>query len=252
MIPEWTALPLGIAIASLATMVGLGGGVLWVPLLVLLMGLDPVTAVVTSLAIQVVGMASGAVASVIKKKTNPRLGAVLALASIPGVLAGALIQRFMEPTWILCVVGGACLGTGLLFVFAREDHTVSPQTVVPLRAVVPYLWIPPILSILTGMVSVGIGDFLVPILRNRLKIRMDVAIGACLLVMSCNAAVALAAHLASGRFFSPALALWGSCGALLGGQIGPRLAGRVADQTLKEVFIYGLSLVGIHVLFNAW
>jgi len=41
-------------------------------------------------------------------------------------------------------------------------------------------------------------------------------------------------------------------GALAGGQIGPRLAGKISDQTLKEIFTYGLSLVGIHVLFNAW
>jgi hypothetical protein len=47
------------------------------------------------------------------------------------------------------------------------------------------------------------------------------------------------------------IVVWALFGVLIGGQIGPRLAGVIPDQTLKEIFIYGLSLVGIHILFNA-
>ncbi len=83
--------------------------------------------------------------------------------------------------------------------------------------------------------------------------RMDAAIGACLVVMSLNAAAAFGMHVViAGGSFSGGTALFGALGALVGGQIGPRIATRVSDQTLKEVFIYGLSLIGIHVLFNAW
>ncbi len=96
------------------------------------------------------------------------------------------------------------------------------------------------------------GDFLVPILRNRLKMRMDAAIAACLVVMAINAVVAFTLHWIAGGTFSGRIAIFGMMGALVGGQIGPRIADRVPDQTLKEVFIYGLSLIGIHALFNAW
>jgi len=74
--------------------------------------------------------------------------------------------------------------------------------------------------------------------------------GACLIVMAMNAALAAMLHIIVGDKLATSLVLWAIPGVLLGGQIGPRLAGRLPDQTLKEIFIYGLSLAGIHMMFN--
>ena len=79
---------------------------------------------------------------------------------------------------------------------------------------------------------------------------MESAMSACLIVMAMNAALAAILHLMIGEKFATNLVLWAIPGVLLGGQIGPRLAGRIPDQTLKEIFIYGLSLAGIHMMFN--
>jgi uncharacterized protein len=249
---EWLALPVGIVIATLATMVGLGGGVLWVPYLVFVARLEPQVAVVTSLLIQAGGMASGGAAIVMQKKTDPRLALMIAAAAFPGVAFGVWLQRVIDPHSLVFMVGLACMACGLVFVVAREDHHFSATNGVPLRSVVPYLGWATGLSVITGVLSVGVGDFLVPILRNRLKMTMGAAIGACLVVMAINATAAFTLYWAWGGSFSAPTAMWGMMGALVGGQIGPRIADRVPDQTLKEVFIYGLSLIGIHALFNAW
>ena len=74
--------------------------------------------------------------------------------------------------------------------------------------------------------------------------------GACLIVMAMNAALAAVLHVMIGERFATGMVLWALPGVLLGGQVGPRLAGRMPDQTLKEIFIYGLSLAGIHMMFN--
>jgi uncharacterized protein len=249
--PEWTCFPVGIVIAALATMVGLGGGILWTPYLIFVAKLDPAQAVLTSLIIQVWGMGSGAVATLRKKNTDPKLALLIAAASFPGVAVGVGLTTVVEPESLVFLLGAACLATALVFVAVREDYEFLPTRTVSTRSVVPYLWIPPAFSILTGLLSVGVGDFLVPILRNRLGMKMEAAIGVCLLVMAANAAVAAGLHLIRGEGFSEKLLLWAVMGVLVGGQIGPRLASKVPDQTLKEVFIYGLALVGIHILFNA-
>jgi uncharacterized protein len=249
---EYMALPVGVVIATLATMVGLGGGVLWVPYLVFVGRLEPSEAVLTSLVIQVGGMASGGLAAIVKKKTSPRLAFLIAGSAFPGLALGVWLQRVVDPLSLVFLVGLACLATSLVFVISREDNHFSPTSEVSLRSIVPYLWTPPTLSVATGLLSVGVGDFLVPILRNRLKMKMDAAIGACLIVMSINATAAVILHLLAGMSFSVRTAIFGLLGALVGGQIGPRIADRVPDQTLKEIFIYGLSLIGIHVLFNSW
>jgi len=92
----------------------------------------------------------------------------------------------------------------------------------------------------------------VPILRNRLNMKMDAAIGACLILMAINAAIASTLHIAIGETFSARLVFSAALGVIAGGQIGPRVAQMVPDQTLKEIFIYGLSLAGIHIVFNAF
>jgi uncharacterized membrane protein YfcA len=249
---NWTALPIGVLIASLATMVGLGGGILWTPYLIFVAGLKPPVAVLTSLLIQTCGMGSGGVTAMRRRKISPTLVLALAVSALPGVAAGVLLQAVIEQRALVFILGAACMATALIFVLARESFDFVPNDHLPLRSLVPYLWLPPLFSVLTGLLSIGVGDFLVPILRNRLRMRMDAAIGACLILMSFNAAVAGVLHLLQGTRFPLGLFLWAVAGALVGGQIGPRLAHKISDQTLKEIFTYGLSLVGIHVLFNAW
>ncbi len=196
------AFPVGITIATLATMVGLGGGVLWVPYLVFVAGLEPSAAILTSLVIQIAGMASGGMTTILQRKTDMRLALMLAAAALPGVAIGVWLQQVINAQSLVFLVGLACLACGLVFVIAREDrHFLATREVSP-RAVVPYLWTCPALSVVTGLLSVGAGDFLVPVLRNRLHMRMDAAIGACLVVMSLNAAAAFGMHvvIAGGSF----------------------------------------------------
>ncbi len=220
-------LPAGVMIATLATMVGLGGGVLWVPYLVLVAGLKPPVAIMTSLVIQIAGMASGGVATIRQEKTDIRLALILAASAFPGVAFGVWLQGMVNAQSLLFLVGLACMACSLAFVAAREDHDILQTKDVALRAVLPYLWIPSAISVITGLLSVGAGDFLVPVLRNRLRIRMDAAIGACLVVMTINAFAAFLLHILAGGSFSGRTVLFGSMGALLGGQIGPRISDRI-------------------------
>ncbi len=143
--------PVGIVIASLATMVGLGGGVLWVPYLVFVAKIEPTVAVLTSLLIQTGGMASGGLASIRQKKTDPRLALMIAAAALPGVAFGVWLQHAINPHSLVFLVGLACMTCGLVFVVAREDHHFSPTKDVPLRSVVPYLWTATGLSVVTGV-----------------------------------------------------------------------------------------------------
>lgn len=249
-IGDWMALPVGIAIATLATMVGVGGGILWTPYLIFVAGLNPAEAVLTSLLIQVVGMGSGGVAAVRKRSADLRLAFLTAAVGIPGLACGVFLKEIINPESLVFILGVACMATALVFVTAREEYDFHPLDHVSLRSAAKDFWIPPLLSVLTGLLSIGVGDFLVPIFRGRHRLKMEAAIGSCLIIMSANAAMAAGLHLLTGERFPVTLFCWAAVGVLVGGQIGPRIADRIADQTLKEIFIYGLSLVGIHILFN--
>lgn len=74
--------------------------------------------------------------------------------------------------------------------------------------------------------------------------------GACLIVTAANAALAATLHIAVENRFATGLVLCAIPVVLLGGQVGLRLAGRIPDHTLKEIFFFGLLLAGIHVMFD--
>jgi hypothetical protein len=251
MLPEWTALFVGIVIATLATMVGIGGGILWAPYLIFIAGVAPQSAVLASLIIQIAGMGSGSIAALRNGGAGLSIAGIMALAALPGVIAGVALGVIIQSDWLVFALGAASLATALVFVSAREDYEFQPKANLSASALIPHLWAPPLFSVLTGLLSVGVGDFLVPLLRARVGMKMRTAIGICLVVMTINAAVAAAIQIGLGVRPPMTIIGWALLGVLIGGQIGPRLAGKIPDQALKEIFIYGLSLVGIHILFNA-
>jgi uncharacterized protein len=247
---DWIALPAGFVIATLATLVGFGGGILWMPFLILVSHLEPTQAVVTSLVIQVGGMGSGSVAVIRAKKADLRLSFWLAACAFLGVPIGVWLCKVVSADSIVFLLGALSLALALVFVYARDDYDDAAVRSVSLKQTAPYLWLSTVFAVLTGLLSMGVGDFLVPILRNRLRLNMESAMAACLIVMAMNAALAAILHLMIGETFATGLVLWAIPGVIIGGQVGPRLAGRIPDQTLKEIFIYGLSLAGIHMMFN--
>ena len=250
MIGEWIALPAGFVIATLATLVGFGGGILWMPFLILVARLETTQAVVTSLVIQVGGMGSGSVAVIRAKKASLRLSLYLSACALLGIPVGVWLGTLVSGASIVFLLGVFSLAMALVFVYTRDDFDNQGVRSVSLRETAPYLWLATLFSVFTGLLSMGAGDFLVPILRNRLRLTMESAMSACLIVMAVNAAFAAALHLMTGETFATRLALWAIPGVILGGQVGPCLAGRISDQTLKEIFIYGLSLAGIHMMFS--
>jgi uncharacterized membrane protein YfcA len=220
------------------------------PYLILVARLDPTQAVVTSLMIQVAGMGSGSVAVIRTRKADLRLALYLSLSAFLGIPVGVWLSRIVSADSMVFLLGVFSLAVALVFVYTQDDLDDSVVKRVSLRQTGPYLWLAAFFSVLTGLLSMGVGDFLVPILRNRLRLCMEAAMASCLIVMAINAALATILHITIGETFATGLVLWAIPGVLLGGQVGPRLAGRISEERLKEIFIYGLSLAGIHMIFN--
>jgi len=41
-------------------------------------------------------------------------------------------------------------------------------------------------------------------------------------------------------------------GVMIGGQIGPRIIRRINERILKEMFVFVLTLFGIHLIYNSF
>lgn len=252
MLDSWLALPAGILIASVVSTVGIGGGILWMPFLMIMFNMEPGTAVVTSLLIQSAGMGSGAVAFWQQRQIDLRLMLFLLAVTIPGIVVGALMTRILSPVHLELILGVLTLSTALIFVSANQRYEDTGQTRSDIRSARRYGWVFSTMAVASGMLSISIGEWLVPVMRSRLSLKMAVAIGTSIATIFGICVLGAVFHLSIGGRADTAILIWAVPGVMIGGQIGPRITEVINDRILKEIFIFLLTLIGIHLIYNSY
>jgi uncharacterized membrane protein YfcA len=159
----------GLGVGILIGLTGIGGGSLMTPLLILVVGVQPVVAIGTDLAY-------GAITKTVGGWRHLRSGTVdlgvskwMAFGSVPGAIAGvALLERLdLDVTVVLALVAGALLVVSLA-VLARALFTRVPpeRPSVPLtaRSKATAVTIGLVLGLVLGLTSVGSGALIGPAL----------------------------------------------------------------------------------------
>ena len=251
MIEALVLLTAGLAISLIVMAVGIGGGLLWTPLLILSFGLPPQEAVAASLMIQVAGLGSGSLAYWRTRLVRKRLVAILFLAALPGVLIGSFLGVQLPQQMVQMALGVISLTVAILFVSAAAPFPARHDPAFDRRRLLEVLPIPGFFGFAMGLLSVGISEWLVPTLRGRLGLSMPEAVATVIPVMFALAVVASLSHGLLAQTLHWEAVFWGGSGTLVGGQLGPRLAQRINEGLLKDSFIYLMTLVGIHLIFQA-
>lgn len=109
----------------LGALTGLGGGVVLVPMLTLLFGVDLRYAIGASL-VSVIATSSGAAAAYVKEGySNLRVGMFLEMATTVGAVAGAYLAVWLNPSWI-AVIFGVVLLSSAWHARTSAKHTPAP------------------------------------------------------------------------------------------------------------------------------
>ena len=246
------AFPAGVIIASVVSAVGIGGGILWMPFFIFFLKLAPETAVITSLLVQTAGMGSGSVAFVRKKTADlPLAGFFLAL-TIPGLALGALLTRLLSSANLELALGILTLTTAFLFVSVNHKYADTGRDQVPVKQAFRYGGIISVLAVASGMLSVSIGEWLVPLMRSRLKLRMHAAVATSIVTIFGTCIAGSMFHLLLGTPADTMALAWAVPGVIIGGQVGPRFTDKINERILKDVFIFLLTLIGIHLIYNSY
>lgn len=246
------AFPAGIIIASVVSAVGIGGGILWMPFFILFLKLSPETAVATSLLVQTAGMGSGSVAFIRKRTADLPLAAVILALTIPGLAIGALFTRLLSSANLELALGILTLTTAFLFVSVNHKYAETGMDRIQLKKAFRYGGIISVLAVASGMLSVSIGEWLVPLMRSRLKLRMRAAVATSIVTIFGTCIAGSMFHLMLGTTADPMVLIWAVPGVIIGGQVGPRLTDKINERVLKDVFIFLLTLIGIHLIYNSY
>jgi uncharacterized membrane protein YfcA len=242
----------GLAVGILVGMTGMGGGSLMTPILILLFGFDPKTAVGTDILHGAVFKSFGAVRHRMLGTVHARLALWMLLGSAPMSLVGVQIASGFgdgADSVMGKIVGAALILGGLGFVaktFLSGKADDSPF-ILATRDKAIAVTIGALCGFVVGLTSVGSGTFfglamlLIYPLTARKIVGTDVFHAAALLW------VAGASHLLHGNVDLHAMA-WLLVGSIPGVLLGSQMSIKIPDTALRTGFAVVLILSGIKLV----
>lgn len=240
-----------IGVGTISSMVGIGGGIFNTPLLMIVFLLSeqfaPATALVAALFL--------AVASSIAywrqdpRPIIPKVGIFLAITTVPGSLIGVALRTMIASPYVLRLIFGLALmpvAIKMLFAVRREKGDIASELAsynmsnLTDKRLVISLFGGFIGGISAGLLGIGGGAVIVPVLTVMMGLPMHAAVATSMFTMMFTASAGTAMNYVSG-FINPYYAVSLGVGMLLGALIGSRLASKVNSVQLKRFF--GLILV---------
>ncbi len=239
----------GLGAGALGAMLGIGGGVLLVPVLVLGFDIPLQEAVPASLLCVVANSCAAAASYVEQHLSDVRLALVLELATVSGAIAGGLLAVVVAP-WAIALAFGA-------FTLYVGTQMVVAQTRIPTEEVQRY--VPQNYAVgiggsflaggLSALLGVGGGPLKVPLMSSVMKVPFKVATATSNLMIGVTGAASVAMYAWHGHvklgLVAPLVV-----GVLLGALVGARLMVVTQTRVLKRLFGVVLLVIALQMLFK--
>lgn len=250
---------------------GLGGGIIVVPLLSIVLGIDLNYAIGASL-ISVIATSSGAATAFLKKGiTNLRIGLFLEIATTIGAVIGAVIAVYIASKNAINIIFGSVLIFSAINGARKKRKTHSvPESRWAKRLrlnasyedkgkVVPYkvtnVWggfsMMSLAGILSGLLGIGSGALKVLAMDNIMKMPFKVSTTTSNFMIGVTAAASAVVYLQKG-YIVPEIAAPVMIGVLAGSRIGAKVLTYVDTYWLKRVFILIITIIGIQMMYKGF
>jgi uncharacterized protein len=253
----------------LGALTGLGGGVVLVPMLSLLLGVDIRYAIGASL-VSVIATSSGAAATYVKEGfSNIRIGMFLEIATTLGALFGATLATRVSPSAIAIVFGLVLMGSAYL---SRRPQSKTEREAPPdplatrlglngsfpdgdgIRSYnvqrVPLGWTLMFgAGTLSGLLGIGSGAMKVLAMDQAMRIPFKVSTTTSNFMIGVTAAASAGVYLARG-YIDPGLSMPVVLGVLAGSLLGTRVLVKAEAKWLRRVFSIVILILGIEMLYK--
>lgn len=253
---------LGGMIAGLwGSVLGLGGGVLIIPMLTLIFGVPMREAIGASL-VCVIATSSGAASLYVKKRlTDIRLGMTLELATTLGAIAGGLVAGIIKPQ-ILSVLFSLLLIYTAWTMFRRKGETGNSQTSsspAVSEEISSYEYKTTHLPLgmgasffagnISGLLGVGGGIIKVPVMYLFMGIPLKVAVATSNFMIGVTATASAFIYFSRGDV-NPLVAGPTMLGVFLGATFGSHLFPKVKVEFIKKLLAFVLLYVALEMFFK--
>ena len=241
-------------------LIGGGGSILTVPVLVYILGVNPVLA--TAYSLFVVGSTSLVGAATYMKKGLVNYKTALVFA-VPSFIAVFLTRKFLVPALPdpLFTVGEAIItkNIGIMVFFALIMLAASYSMITAKKCVdcdedEPVVFNFPMIAlegsvvgVITGIVGAGGGFLIIPALVLLAKLPMKMAVGTSLLIIAAKSLIGFLGDLSTQTIDWQMLLIFTSL-SIVGIFIGSALSKKINEKVLKTGFGWFVLIMGIYII----
>lgn len=237
-------------------LLGLGGGVLLVPMLTLLFGFDFPVAVGASI-VGVIATSSGAASAYLRDHlTNVRLGMTLELATTVGALVGGTIAGYLGHDALAILFGLVLCYTSfsmargnpeLALEEPRGKPTVENGASYNIHNYPAGLTVAAFAGSISGLLGIGGGIIKVPAMYLFMGVPLRIAAATSNFMVGVTAAASAFVYYARGDIH-PLIAGPTALGVYIGALFGARISERFRNRWLEWLFAVVLALVAISMI----
>lgn len=261
-----------VAAGAVGAILGLGGGILLIPILTLFYGVDLHYAMGASI-VSVIATSSGAAAAYLRTSlSNIRIGLFLTLATVSGALVGAGLAGVV-PVRALQLLLGLALGYSA-FTTLRQLHVEIPERLeanrlalrlglegayydVPLDREVKYRATRVRqgfaamfgAGLLSGLLGIGSGAFKVLAMDYFMRLPMKVSTATSNFMIGVTSAATAGVYFARGDIH-PVFATPVAIGVMVGAVVGTRLMARLRNTTVRKAFLPVLAYLALAMILR--
>jgi uncharacterized membrane protein YfcA len=266
---------IGIFIVSLAAGVigalgGVGGGILIIPALTVLFGVDIRHAVGASV-VSVIATSSGAAAAYVRDRlTNMRVGMFLELATTSGAVLGALLAAIVSTTFLYLLLGvvlllsagqqlwrlreelpphiePAGLAARLGLASTYPDNRLGRDVEYEARRIPLGFLLMGFAGLVSGLLGIGSGALKVLAMDGAMRLPMKVSSTTSNFMIGVTAAASAGIYIGRGDV-DVSIAAPVALGVLAGALIGARLLVRMSNAGVRRVFLPVLVVIALEML----
>lgn len=275
-------LVIGIIAGGYGTIVGAGGGFIFVPALLLILEMDPAIAAGSGLVIVLINSFSGAAGYARQRKIDYRTGIFIAIGALPGSLLGVWLLHVYSSDYFFIVFATVLVLLGI-FLFTKntswgkskpqtQKHTEQQKAREEMGAVaseasshpsattnqqttnnrIDIKWLLPLgllMGILSSYLGIGGGWLLVPILIYVFKFPTHFATATSMFSLCIYSSYGVASQIFYNSIDWMAV-VWGAIGIIIGSQLGVKLAQRIPGKVIMQMLSILLIVIGFRMYFG--
>jgi uncharacterized membrane protein YfcA len=258
----------------IGALAGVGGGILVIPALTLVFGVDIRLAIGASI-VSVIATSSGAAAAYVRDRmTDMRVGMFLEMATTSGAVVGATLAAIVTSSFLYVLLGIVLLFSALQQVL-RLGEELPPSTEASplaarlrlsgsypdarLRREVPYTAQRVPLGfvmmagagVVSGLLGIGSGALKVLAMDGAMHLPMKVSSATSNFMIGVTAAASAGIYLGRGDV-DPTIAAPVALGVLAGATLGARVLPRLSNRHVRLIFLPVLIVIGLQTLLRGF